>query len=123
MLWSGPSMHISKNSVKEWKINQQNQSVSKQQDEWGINLSTRNKRSTSLLPFGFLWRLTFLSTLVIIIATVFSGWAIYNTACFLAAGVGDFDAARQQHFNSTLLGYLWVFMIIVAITASVLHFF
>jgi len=76
-----------------------------------------------LLPFGFLWRLTFLNTLVIIIATVFSGWAIYNTACFLAAGVGDFDAARQQHFNRTLLGYLWVFMIIVAITASVLHFF
>src|SRR5699024_10264626 len=123
MLWSGPAMHISKNYVKKLKINPQNQSVSKQLDEWGINLSPRNKRSTSLLPFGFLWRLTFLNTLIIVIATVFSGWAIYNTACFVAGNVGDFDAVRQQHFNRTLFGYLWIFMLIAAITASVLHFF
>lgn len=109
--------------MKKLKTNLQNQNAFKQLEEWGINLSARNKWFTSLLPFGFLWRLTFLNTLVIIIATAFSGWAIYNTACFLAAGVGDFDSARQQHFNRTLLGYLWVFMFIVAITASVLHFF
>jgi len=70
-----------------------------------------------------LWRLTFLNTIVVFIATAISGWAIYNTACFLAAGVGDFNAQRQEQYNSTLLNYLWIFMIIAAIAGSIFHYF
>ena len=77
----------------------------------------------SLLPSGLLWRLTLLNTLIIITATAISGWAIYNTACFLAAGVGNFDAQRQEQFNTTLLYYLWLFMIIAVIAGSMLHFY
>lgn len=75
------------------------------------------------MPSGFLWRLTFLNTVVIIAATAISGWAIYNTACFLAAGVGNLDELRQQQFNSTLLRYLWIFMIMAVIAGSVFHFY
>lgn len=67
--------------------------------------------------------MTFLNILVIVVATAISGWAIYHTACFLAAGVGNLDAQRQQQFNSTLSGYLWIFMIIAAIAGSLLHFY
>lgn len=81
------------------------------------------KYITSLIPSGFLWRLTFLNILVIVIATAISGWAVYNTACFLAAGVGGLDAQQQQQFNSILLNYLWIFMITAALTGSILHFY
>lgn len=81
------------------------------------------KYLTSLIPSGFLWRLTFLNILIIVAATAISGWAIYNTACFLAAGVGNLDAERQQQFNSTLLNYLWIFMIMAALTGSILHYY
>ncbi|MEK3889654.1 sensor histidine kinase [Bacillus sp. FSL K6-3431] len=64
-----------------------------------------------------------MNILVIVAATAISGWAIYNTACFLAAGVGGFDAERQQQFNSTLLSYLWIFMITAVFAGSVLHFY
>lgn len=75
------------------------------------------------MPSGFLWRLTFLNILVIVAATAVSGWAIYNTACFLVAGAGELDAERQQQFNNTLLNYLWVFMITAALAGSALHFY
>ncbi|WNF38325.1 ATP-binding protein [Bacillaceae bacterium IKA-2] len=81
------------------------------------------KYLTSLIPVGFLWRLTFLNILIIVVATAISGWAIYNTACFLAAGVGGLDGQQQQQFNSTLLNYLWIFMIITALTGSIIHFY
>jgi len=56
-------------------------------------------------------------------ATAISGWAIYNTACFLAEGIGGLDAQRQQQFNSTLLNYLWIFIITAALVGSFLHFY
>jgi two-component system sensor histidine kinase BaeS len=56
-------------------------------------------------------------------AIVISGWAIYNTACFLAAGVGNLDIQRQEQFNSTLQYYLWLFMIIAVIVGSMLQFY
>lgn len=77
----------------------------------------------SFLPSGFLWRLTILNTLIIIAATAISGWAIYSTACFLAAGMANMDAQRQQQFNSTLLNYLWVFLIMAVSIGSLLHFY
>lgn len=75
------------------------------------------------MPSGFLSRLTFLNIFIIVIATAVSGWAIYNTACFLVASAGDLDAQRQQQFNRTLFHYLWVFMITAALAGSVLHFY
>ncbi|MCM3109759.1 sensor histidine kinase [Lederbergia lenta] len=75
------------------------------------------------IPIGFLWRLTFLNILVVVMVTAISGWAIYSTACFLAVEVGDLDIPRQQRFNRTLLSYLWILMIMAAFIGSVLHFY
>lgn len=61
--------------------------------------------------------------IVVVAITVLSGWAIYNTACFLAAEVGGLDTLRQQRFNRTLLNYLWILIIIAIFTGSVLHFY
>lgn len=116
-------MRILKSLEKKLRINRQNQNASKLFGEWGIPLSRIHKSITSLLPAGFLWRLTFLNTLIIVTATAVSGWAIYNTACFLAAGVGNLDVQRQEQFNSTLLAYLWLFMIISVVAGSMLHFY
>jgi len=55
--------------------------------------------------------------------TAISGWALYNAACYLAAGVGNLDVEQQQKFNSLLLNYLWIFMIAAAFIGSFLHFY
>lgn len=81
------------------------------------------KYLSSLIPPGFLWRLSVLNIVVLVTATALSGWAIYNTACILAAGLGDLDPLRQEQFNSTLLNYLWIFMIAAALFGSVFHFY
>ena len=86
-------------------------------------MSPINKLLAQLTPTGFLWRLTFLNVLVIVTVTAISGWAIYNTACFLAAEVGDLDTPQQQRFNRTLLSYLWILMIMAVFIGSVLHFY
>ena len=76
-----------------------------------------------LTPTGFLWRLTFLNIIVIMIVTVISGWAIYSTACFLVAEVGNLDATKQQQFNSVLFNYLLILLVIAIIFGSMLHFY
>ncbi len=76
-----------------------------------------------LIPRGFLWRLTFLNIFVIVIVTAVSGWAIYSTACFLVAEVGNLDATKQQQFNSVLFNYLWILLIIAVFVGSVFHFY
>jgi two-component system sensor histidine kinase BaeS len=86
-------------------------------------LSRISKYLTSLIPTGFLWRLSILNIVVLVTATAFSGWAIYHTACFLAAGVGNLDAQGQRQFNNTLLNYIWIFMITAAILGSIFHFY
>jgi two-component system, OmpR family, sensor histidine kinase BaeS len=91
--------------------------------EWGINLSKLIEKLTSFLPVSFFWRLTFLYFLVIGVALFISGWALYNTACFLAAGVGNLDELRQQQFNQTLLSYVWLFVAIAIFIASALYFY
>lgn len=75
------------------------------------------------LPTSFLWRLSLLNILIFFAGLIFSGWAIYRTACFLAAGVGSLDAASQQQFNATLFNYVWLFLIAVAVTGSLFHFY
>src|SRR5690625_4211217 len=121
--WIERSTHTSRNCVKKSKTSLVNPNASRLFEEWGINLSPMNKKWRSLMPSGFLSRLTFLNIFIIVIATAVSGWAIYNTACFLVASAGDLDAQRQQQFNRTLFHYLWVFMITAALAGSVLHFY
>lgn len=91
--------------------------------EWGINLSKIHRKLINLAPVSFLWRLTFLHFFVIGVALWISGWALYNTACFLAAGVGNLDELRQQQFNQTLLNYVWIFVIIAIVVASILYYY
>ncbi len=86
-------------------------------------MSRINNLYKKIIPSGFLWRITVLNILVIVSATAISGWALYNTACFLAAGVGNLDVHRQQQFNSVLRNYLWIFMITVAFLGSFLHYY
>ncbi len=76
-----------------------------------------------LTPTGFLWRLTFLNIIVIVTVTVISGWAIYSTACFLVAEVGNLNATKQQQFNSVLFNYLLILLVIAIIFGSMLHFY
>src|SRR5699024_4297350 len=61
------------------------------------------------LPSRFLWRITLVNFLVITIAIIVSGWAIYHTACFLVDGMGNFTGAGQEQFNATLFQYLILF--------------
>ncbi len=59
----------------------------------------------------------------IAVAILISGWAVYKSACFLAADLGNFDLARQQIFNNTLRQYLWIIIIVFIITSGLLHFY
>ncbi|MFD1039996.1 sensor histidine kinase [Virgibacillus byunsanensis] len=81
------------------------------------------RKITSFFPKGFLWRLTFLNSLIITVAITVCSWAIYNVACFLVEGMGNFDVQRQQQFNATLFNYLWIFITISVIAGSLLHFY
>lgn len=83
----------------------------------------RSKRWKSLIPNGFLWRLTILNTLVIALAIAVSSWALYHTACFLVDGMNHLSPEAQEQFKGTLLQYLWVFILISIIVASVCHFY
>lgn len=76
-----------------------------------------------ILPKRFLWRLTILNVLVIAPTIAISGWAIYNTACFLVEGMGSLDAIRQGQFNKVLFKYLWLFIIISFTISSLLQFY
>lgn len=87
--------------------------------EWGINLSLFKR----FLPKGLLWRLSLLNIIVIITTITISGWAIYETACFLAGGIGNFNSQRQQQFNATLLQYLWIFGVAGLLIGSLLHYY
>lgn len=78
---------------------------------------------TRLLPRKFLWRLTLLNILVIAPTIMISGWAIYNTACYLVEGMGSLDAIRQGQFNKVLFKYLWVFILISFSISSALQFY
>src|SRR5699024_7470663 len=98
-------MLILKKYVKKWKQPLLNQNVLLQTVESGICFMKLNKKR-KWLPSRFLWRITLVNFLVITIAIIVSGWAIYHTACFLVDGMGNFTGAGQEQFNATLFQYL-----------------
>lgn len=51
-----------------------------------------------------------------------SGWIIYNTACFLADGIGNLSFNKQQQYNSTLFQYVLLFTFLAVIVSSLIHF-
>lgn len=51
-----------------------------------------------------------------------SGWAVYQTACFLADGIGVWGEQRQKQFNATLLEFLFIFSIGTIVVGSTIHF-
>lgn len=75
------------------------------------------------LPKSFLWRLTIVNVFVISSAILLTGWAVYETACFLVDGIGNFSVIRQQQFNATLFEYLLIFTGIAVCISSVIHFY
>lgn len=80
-----------------------------------------HKQFKRLIPNGLLWRLTSVNLLVIVLAITLMGWAVYETACTLTAGIGNFEEQRQQQFNATLLQYVVIFMIMVTVVGIALH--
>ncbi|MGM8214599.1 sensor histidine kinase [Bacillaceae bacterium W0354] len=79
--------------------------------------------SNNLIPRKFIWRLTILNVIVIAAFIVLSGWAIYNTACFLVDGMNTVNVERQTKFNSDLFLYLWIYSLIAIIIGSVVHYY
>jgi len=77
----------------------------------------------NLLPKNFLWRLTLLNIIVIAGAILLSGWAIYQTACFLVVDISNFSLMRQQQFNTTLFQYVFIFTIIAVFFSSLIHYY
>ncbi|SKA98326.1 two-component system, OmpR family, sensor histidine kinase BaeS [Sporosarcina newyorkensis] len=77
----------------------------------------------TFLPKQLLWRLTFLNVFAISLFIILSSFAIYNTACVLVDGMGTMDEQRQNHFNATLLQYLWIFSISTILMGSLIHFY
>ncbi|TKD72277.1 sensor histidine kinase [Pseudalkalibacillus hwajinpoensis] len=82
-----------------------------------------NKLTKSVLPSRFLWRLTLINVIVVGTFIVLSSWAIYNTACFLADGLGTWNDQKQNLFNSTLFQYLWIFSIAAIFIGSFIHYY
>lgn len=90
--------------------------------EWGTNLLMNNviKR---IIPKGFLWKLSLLNIVIIVIAVGIVGWAMYYTACFLMDGIGGTAVAKQDYFNSTLFQYLIIFSGLGILIISFIHFY
>lgn len=75
------------------------------------------------LPSRLLWRLTVVNTVVMILLMTLIGWGVYETACSLSAGMGNFEEHRQQQFNATLLQYVVIFIVIGLIVGIALHIY
>ena len=82
-----------------------------------------NKRTKAILPNRLLWRLTLVNVIVVGTLIVLSSWAIYNTACFLADGLGSWNDQKQHLFDSTLLQYLWIFSLGAIAVGSLIHYY
>jgi two-component system, OmpR family, sensor histidine kinase BaeS len=67
-------------------------------------------------------RLTLLNTIVVTTFILVTGWAIYNTACFLVEGM-VMEVERQDQFKSTLFEYLLLVSLFAVVVGSVLHFY
>lgn len=82
-----------------------------------------NRILEKLLPSRLLWRLTMVNTIVIIALMTLIGWAVYETACSLTAGMGNLGEQRQEQFNATLLQYVVIFVIIGVVAGGALHLY
>ncbi|MGY0692700.1 sensor histidine kinase [Virgibacillus sp. FSP13] len=82
-----------------------------------------NKHRKILFPKQILWQLTFTNIIIIGSFIALSSWAIYNTACFLADGLGTVGGRKQGQFDSTLFQYLWIFSISAIVIGSLIHFY
>lgn len=76
-----------------------------------------------LIPSRLLWRLTVVNTIVIIALMTLIGWAVYETACSLTAGMGNLGEQRQEQFNTTLLQYVIIFVFIGIVVGGALHLY
>lgn len=54
---------------------------------------------------------------------VLSGWALYQTACFLVEDLGSIGEQGQRQFNTILLQYLLAFSLITIVMGSIIHFY
>lgn len=77
----------------------------------------------SIVPKGFLWRLTILNFIVVALAMLITGWAIYETACSLVNGIGSPSATRDVQFNATLFQYFLIFTGLGLLISSIIHFY
>ncbi|SFE28859.1 two-component system, OmpR family, sensor histidine kinase BaeS [Lentibacillus persicus] len=78
---------------------------------------------TSLIPDGFLGRLSLLNVVIFASAIILSSLAVYNTACFLVDAMGTLNDSQQRQFNSLLFNYLLIFSVITIVGGSLLHFY
>lgn len=52
-----------------------------------------------------------------------TGWAIYETACYLVGGIGNHSLTRQVQFNGTLFHYFLIFTGLGVLISTVIHFY
>ncbi|WP_228275750.1 HAMP domain-containing protein [Gracilibacillus oryzae] len=83
----------------------------------------QNKLKSILFPKQFLFRLTFINVMVILVFVMLSSWAIYNAACVLADGLISINEQKQHQFRATLFQYLWIFSVSAIIIGSLIHFY
>lgn len=76
-----------------------------------------------VIPKSFLWRLSIVNIVVISSAILLTTWAVYETACLLVDGIGNFSLIGQQQFNTTLLRYFFIFTGIAVFLSSLTHFY
>lgn len=68
-----------------------------------------------------MWKLTFVNTIVIASVMAITGWAIYETACYLVGGIGNHSPTVQ--FNATLFHYFLIFTGLGILISTVIHFY
>lgn len=77
-----------------------------------------------MMPKGLFWKLTLLNIVVITSAMALSGWAIYETACYLVDGIGNPTAAGEQsQFNAVLFQYFLIFTVGGVVLAGIIHYY
>lgn len=68
-------------------------------------------------------RLSLINVIVIVLMLSLSGWALYQTACHLADGIGSFSEAGQNEFDFTLKQYLVLFLALGILVGALLNYY
>jgi len=82
-----------------------------------------NKKQESILPKKLLWRLALTNVIIIALFVGLSGWAIYQTACFLVGDLSLLHRSAPGSFNVQLFRYLIIFSIIAIVLGSLIHIY